>query len=500
MAEQDTYGSHWGAKPTNPTTGSVPIPVPRGSGAEQDRFGSHWGSNANNPTRGDIPVPVPTASGAEQDRWAAHLSWSATRNPEAEGVSFRVPTASGAEQDRYEAHWSRAGPRNPEAEGANFKVWSGSGSEQDRYASHWSRAEANNPTSDRIGIPVRGPSSGYSEQDVYGGHFTGDKYNIPRNATAVGILQDTLLPSLGFHSGLAITAYAASRVANRVDGKDWLWPAGQVANAWWSAVGTRVVYDGVSLGTALSSLVYPDKVLLGGVTAWGARLFYQVVSRSVESKSDDPRYLAQKQEPGFWNKAFFSMFLPEAVIQAVISLPFTLPFRNPYASARSSLSAPVEWAHDLAIFIFSAGFALEILADYQLNSHKKKTANATLNREGVWSIVRHPNYLGDALVHLSFPLFLWGSGKLHPITLLGPAANYAFLRYVGGDAQNEAYQEKEYAKNPVKASDFAAYKHSKNSFWPKVQEGANPWTLAVLGAGAAGLVVERVVRHFALQS
>jgi steroid 5-alpha reductase family enzyme len=116
-----------------------------------------------------------------------------------------------------------------------------------------------------------------------------------------------------------------------VDGKDWLWPVGPVANAWWSAVGTRVVYDGVSVGSALSTLVYPDKVLLGGITAWGTRLFYQVASRSVKSNSDDGRYLADKQEPGFWNKAFLKYFLPEAVVQAVISLPFTLSLHNPYA-------------------------------------------------------------------------------------------------------------------------------------------------------------------------
>lgn len=65
-------------------------------------------------------------------------------------------------------------------------------------------------------------------------------------------------------------------------------------------------------------------------------------------------------------------------------------------SARSSLSAPLEWAHDAAVFVFSAGFALEVLADYQLNKHKKKTGNATLNREGVWSIVRHPKYVPSA--------------------------------------------------------------------------------------------------------
>lgn len=92
-----------------------------------------------------------------------------------------------------------------------------------------------------------------------------------------------------------------------------------------------------------------------------------------------------------------------------------------------------------------------------------------------------------------------GSGKLHPIVLLAPAANYAFLRYVGGDAQNEAAQAERYAKtNAVKAQELSNYRQTTNSFWPKVQEATNPWTLVVLGAGAGGLVLERIARHFAL--
>lgn len=296
--------------------------------AEQDRYGSHFGAQPTNPTTHDIPIKMPTGSGAEQDRWAAHLSRSAARNPQAEGAYFRVPTGSGAEQDRYASHFSASEARNPEAHGVKVPMWTASGAEQDRYASHFSPSEANNPTTDRIGIPVRSPTGGSgAEQDIYGGRFS------PRNVdvTAVGILKSTLLPSLGLHSGLAVVAYTASRVANRVDGKDWLWPTGQVVNAWWSAIGTRVVYNGMSIGTAFSSLTYPDKVLLGGVTAWGANLFYRVASRSIESKSDDARYLEEKKEPGFWNKALFTMFLPEAVFQFIISLPFTLPFRSPVA-------------------------------------------------------------------------------------------------------------------------------------------------------------------------
>lgn len=268
MAEQDKYASHFGSNPTNPTTKSVQVPVPRGSGAEQDRFGSHFGSGADNPTNRSVNIPMPSGSGAEQDR----------------------------------------------------------------YGSHFSPSEADNPTTSPIGIPFRASGGGGAEQDVFGGHFNTDSnYRIPPDATAVGILKNTLLPSLGFHGGLAITAYTASRIANRVDGKDYLWPAGQVANAWWSAIGTRVIYDNVPLTTGFSSLVYPEKVLLAGVTAWGVRLFYQVASRSISRGSDDARYTAKKEESGFWNKALFTIFAPEALFQAIIALPFTMPFRAPYA-------------------------------------------------------------------------------------------------------------------------------------------------------------------------
>lgn len=227
-----------------------------------------------------------------------------------------------------------------------------------------------------------------AEQDRLGSHFSLRRNNAI-NATAVGILQSTILPSLGLHSGLGLIAYAGSHLTDRVEGKDWLWPSGQVINAWWSALGARVVYDHLDLSTAWSTLTYPERLLLGGVTAWGGRLFYRIVTRSLKRDGDDPRYETVKKEPNFWNKAFFTVFLPEALVQTIITLPFTLLFRAPLASG--ALSAAPEYAslaHSLAVFLFSSGFALEVLADVQLASHKEKSSS--LNREGVWSIVRHP--------------------------------------------------------------------------------------------------------------
>lgn len=210
-------------------------------------------------------------------------------------------------------------------------------------------------------------------------------------------------------------------------------------NAWWSAIG-RHAARGVPVSTAWDRLGHAQQVILGGVTLWGGRLAYRIINRSLRRGIDDPRYEAAKKDPGFWNTAPFSVFLPEAIFQALISIPFTLPFRLGQLDAHTLTGAPGDLgsiARYTAAGLFTAGLALETLADWQIDSHKAKyrqnTADEDLYRNGVWSIVRHPNYLGDALVHFSFALWCWGIHQFHPLMALGPVMNYFFLRHVGGD-------------------------------------------------------------------
>ena len=146
----------------------------------------------------------------------------------------------------------------------------------------------------------------------------------------------------------------------------------------------------MSLSQALRRLSWPERLILTGVTAWGGRLFYRTALRSVKRGADDPRYEESgiKKEEGFWNKAFFTIFLPEAVFQSIISLPFTAPFRHEGAV----LTGYHPYIQMLAVGLFSAGFALETLADYQLDVNKEQKSSG-LKRDGVWSIVRHPKYV-----------------------------------------------------------------------------------------------------------
>ncbi|KAJ0295415.1 hypothetical protein COL5a_000162 [Colletotrichum fioriniae] len=494
-AEQDRYDRWFGGNKGQPAGTWVKEHMPNASGAEQDRYAAHWEGVVDQvtdkikeklPSASQVNEKLPKGTGAEQDQFG---SWfGGDKLPSASDIKDKIPKTSGAEQDRFGGWFG--GDKLPSGSKVNEHLPHASGAEQDRFGAHFG-GKADQAAE---GISRRLPRVSGAEQDRYGSHFSLHPSNPVNAATTstLGLVQNALLPSFGLHAGLSTVVYAVARYTDRADAKDWLWPSGQVANAWWTAIGARVVHDGLSVPSAWNSLGYTQKLLLTGVSAWGARLFYRIATRSVKRGKDDDRYVAlKKKDPKFWDKAFFSMFLPEAALQALIALPFTLPFRAPLTSARSSAFTEFpETFHSLAVFLFTAGLALETIADSQLEEHSSKSKE--INREGVWSIVRHPNYLGDALIHLSFPVLLYSAGMLHPLAALGPVVNYVVLRYLGGDKVTEASQEERYAKeNPLKFQQLQEYKRDKNSFWPSIGEYDNKWLWIVAATGAIGVAVER---------
>ncbi|KAF2404556.1 DUF1295 domain protein [Trichodelitschia bisporula] len=317
---------------------------------------------------------------------------------------------------------------------------------------------------------------------------------IPLDAGDVGLLKSTLLPSFGIQSGLSLITYIAARASDRVELKDWLWPAGQVVDVWWSAVGHRMAKNGMPFTRALGTLTWNERLLLGGHTLWGTRLFYREVSRSIRRGKEDHHYGLLKQEDKFWNHAFLRVFLPEAIFRTLATVPLTLALR---LGATDAVPVNPEYARliqGVGISLFCVGFVMEVLADFQLEHHDKK---ASLKRDGVWSIVRHPNYLGDALMHLSFSTLLYSSGQLHPFAVVGPLANYVFLRYVSGDKRNYLHQGRNYkTRNTAKFVQLEKRRDHKNSFWPGLYALGNPWTWVMVAVGGAGVVAERMAREY----
>jgi steroid 5-alpha reductase family enzyme len=270
-------------------------------------------------------------------------------------------------------------------------------------------------------------------------HTASELFNQNRLLThTMGLVRTALLPSLGVHGGLSIIAYGIARAFNRVELKDYLWPTGMVLNAWWVAFGRHMIsHPQVSFGQAWSRLRYHQIALLGAATVWSGRLAYRIISRGLRRGTDDPRYQDVKNDAGFWNMAPSTIFLPEAIFQAIITLPLVIPLSDDHITGLYGAPLAVAGRFRLAAAaIFAAGLTMETLADHQIENHKhqvKECKSGKILRSGVWSIVRHPNYLGDALCHLAFPLWNFGSGLFSPWQMLGPIANYLFLRGIGGD-------------------------------------------------------------------
>lgn len=106
------------------------------------------------------------------------------------------------------------------------------------------------------------------------------------------------------------------------------------------------------------------------------------------------------------------------------------------------------------------------------------------------------SYLGDQLTHFAYPLFLYANTLFNPLSLLSPLTNWFFLRYIGGDKENEASQEDRYRReSPQKKVELNAFQQEKNSFWPSVSEATNQWTWVVAGLGVGGVLLERLARR-----
>lgn len=214
-----------------------------------------------------------------------------------------------------------------------------------------------------------------------------EHYPWQRTLYDVGIFNDCIYPSVALHGGLSVIAYGLGRMNNRVYTKDYVWAVAPIFNAWWGAVGRRVVQRGIPVTQALGALSRPERLILGGVTLWGGRLFTHLFLRAQKRAKDDPRYDEMKSEPDFWNKALFTTYLPESLFQVLITLPMTAPFYHQGAV----LSGYHPFLQSVAVGLFCTGFALETLADKQLEAHKDSgVGEDSMLKEGVWSLSRHP--------------------------------------------------------------------------------------------------------------
>lgn len=161
------------------------------------------------------------------------------------------------------------------------------------------------------------------------------------------------------------------------------------------------------------------------VGLWGMRLALYLAKRNI-GHGEDWRYKAMRKKKGskFGLISLVTVFGLQGVLMWTVSLPVIL--------GNADDSPGVGPIAVMGIMLWIVGLAFEAIGDYQLARFKKDPSNATkVMDQGLWSLTRHPNYFGDALLW-------WGIGIVGAETgsgvfgFIGPVVMTFFLLKVSG--------------------------------------------------------------------
>jgi len=127
------------------------------------------------------------------------------------------------------------------------------------------------------------------------------------------------------------------------------------------------------------------------VSLWGLRLFYYILKRNIFEK-EDFRYAQWRKDWGKWviPRAFLQVFMLQGTLMFLIGS--TVFYINTSDLDFNYLSL-------IGVALWVIGYYFEAVGDSQLKKHiKNKDAKGQLLKTGLWSLTRHPNYFGEALM------------------------------------------------------------------------------------------------------
>ena len=211
-----------------------------------------------------------------------------------------------------------------------------------------------------------------------------------------------------------------------------------------------VVAAGVGLG--LSEQVGPRAYLIATITAlWGLRLGVYLAKRNL-GHEEDRRYasIRARNNPGFWWKSLFMVFVLQAGIAWIISLPIQVTI--------TAESSPINWLDYVGLALWAVGLFFEAVGDWQLARFKADPAQqGQVMDRGLWRYTRHPNYFGDFCVWWGIYLISASAGGLW--TVVSPVLMSVLLLRVSGVTM----LEKDIAERRPGYSDYIK---RTNAFFP----------------------------------
>lgn len=150
-----------------------------------------------------------------------------------------------------------------------------------------------------------------------------------------------------------------------------------------------LTYIGVTVALLLLAPALDLRSVIVGalVIIWALRLGSFLFSRNLRSGGDD-RFDAIKVSP----IRFLSVWSMQGVW-------ISLTAAAAWITITSAVSTPMNWISWIGVAIWVIGFAIEVIADQQKSTFKANPENSgKFIRSGLWSVVRHPNYLGEIML------------------------------------------------------------------------------------------------------
>jgi steroid 5-alpha reductase family enzyme len=211
---------------------------------------------------------------------------------------------------------------------------------------------------------------------------------------------------------IMVATWLLSLIMKNASIVDIVWGLGFAITSWVLAI----TIDGDSTRQILLAVM---------VGSWGLRLGGYLAKRNI-GHGEDWRYKAMRKKKGarFGLISLVTVFGLQGVLMWVVSLP--VMFGNSDATPGVGPLAVI------GVMVWAVGLSFEAVGDWQLAKFKKDPNNAgKVMQTGLWSLTRHPNYFGDALLW-------WGIGIVGAETgtgvvgFIGPVVMTVFLLRVSG--------------------------------------------------------------------
>ncbi|MGE0621458.1 MAG: DUF1295 domain-containing protein [Pseudomonadales bacterium] len=188
------------------------------------------------------------------------------------------------------------------------------------------------------------------------------------------------------------------------------------------------------------------------VTVWAARLGTFLFLR-VRRSGSDRRF--DRIKPDFWQ------FLMTWTLQGLWVFMTLAPA---LAAMTATRQVPLGTLALTGVFVWLAGFAIEVTADAQKRRFRAQPENAgRFITSGLWAWSQHPNYFGEIVLWcgialISFPVL----GGWQYLTLISPLFVFVLLTRISGIRMLDAQAKRRWGEDP----DYQAYRRRTSRLLP----------------------------------